>query len=328
MKETSQKSLKFAGVLGAAAAVASLSAVVTTQFLRKVALDREEPQMFQRAQGAISGGKSDAAYLAYKKDCTQRLLAQAHETVEITARDGVRLVGHWFPQDNARRVIIAMHGWRSSWTNDFAMISEFWETSGCSVLYAEQRGQGLSGGAYMGFGPIERYDCLNWILWASLRCGADIPVYLAGVSMGAATVLMSTGLELPETVHGIIADCGFTSPMAIWKHVAHDNLHLSFHLGSKLANTMYSRTTLENAAGYSTLDALPHCTIPILFIHGSGDHFVPVEMTYANYQACAAPKELLIVPGADHAMSYYVDPSACQTAMSRFWQLYDEPCTP
>lgn len=323
MNQKSKSLMKAAGVVGTTAAAASLSALATTNFLCKVALDREKPERFQKAQDAISGSDADPEFLEKKRKATARLQSQHHETIKITARDGISLIGHWVPQENPKRIIIAMHGWRSSWTNDFCLISEFWEKNGCSVLYAEQRGQGNSGGDFMGFGPIERYDCLSWTQWVSLHYGQDIPVYLAGVSMGAATVLMASGLELPRNVHGILADCGFTSPLAIWKHVATDNLHLSFRLGSILASSMYSRKTSEDAAGYSTLEALQHCKVPVLLIHGSDDNFVPVEMAYENYKACAAPKKLLIVPGADHAMSYYVDTATYEATLLAFWMQFD-----
>lgn len=323
MKKNTKKLLTAVGVVGATATVASFSAFATTRFLSRVALDRQEPEHFQIAHGAISGKKNNAAYVQARQQCAQRMMERESETVQITAWDGVKLIGHWFPQEKAQRVIIAMHGWRSSWTKDFALISEFLEKSGCSVLYVEQRGQGSSGGAYMGFGPVERYDCLNWIQWVCLRCGGEVPVYLAGVSMGASAVLMATGLELPENVHGVIADCGFTSPMAIWKHVAQDNLHLSFRLGSRIAGSMYEKKTNADAANCSTLEALQKSKVPVLLIHGTDDHFVPVQMTYENYKACASPKKLLIVPGADHAMSYYVEPQSYEQALTDFWQQYD-----
>lgn len=123
-----------------------------------------------------------------------------------------------------------MHGWRSSWRKDFGAMADFFHKNNCSVLYAEQRGQNNSGGDYMGFGVVERYDCLHWINWANSYCGTDLPVYLAGVSMGASTVLMTAGLELPSNVHGIIADCGYTSPDEIWGHVVKDNLHMSYNV--------------------------------------------------------------------------------------------------
>lgn len=189
--------------------------------------------------------------------------------------------------------------------------------------YNEQRGQGGSGGDYIGFGPIERYDCLDWINWVIDRCGNEIPIYLGGVSMGATTVLMAAGLELPDNVHGIVGDCGFTSPHAIWKHVANKNLHIAFGLRGAVADTLYEKITQTDDADYSTVDALRNCSVPIMLIHGTDDHFVPVEMTYENYKACTSPKKLFIVPGADHGMSYYIDKEGYEAVIKDFWRRFD-----
>ena len=78
---------------------------------------------------------------------------------------------------------------------------------------------------------------------------------------------MAAGLDLPENVHGIMADCGFTSPHAIWKHVANNNLHISFRLRGILADTLYERKTQSDAAYESTVDALRHCRIPVMLVH-------------------------------------------------------------
>ena len=80
----------------------------------------------------------------------------------------------------------------------------------------------------MGFGLTERFDCVNWIDWVNEKTGGTLPIYLCGVSMGASTVLMTSAFALPDNVHGIIADCGYTSPQAIWKHVAQTNLHVTY----------------------------------------------------------------------------------------------------
>ena len=76
------------------------------------------------------------------------------------------------------------------------------------------------------FGLIERFDCLEWVEWATAKCGSELPIYLCGVSMGATTVLMAAGLELPENVHGITADCGFTSPHAIWENTSQTTTYI------------------------------------------------------------------------------------------------------
>ena len=174
----------------------------------------------------------------------------------------------------------------------------------------------------MGFGLTERFDCPQWVEWVIQRCGTELPIYLTGVSMGATTVLMAAGLELPDSVKGIIADCGFTSPEEIWEHVAKHNLHLSYGVRRAAANGICKRKIHMSANEYSTVKALESNRIPVLLIHGAADHFVPVEMTYQNYTACAGPKRLFIVPGADHGMSYLVDGEGYRRTMMEFWNSY------
>ena len=311
------------GVVAAAAAGASLSAYLTTKILVKTAVDRDGPRVMQRAGNLLAGTQMDNQFLAELDAAAKQLEAKKSETVTITSRDGISLVGHFIPSENPKRVIIAMHGWRSSWTKDFGTMSDFWEANDCSVLYAEQRGQNNSGGDYMGFGLTERHDVLDWVNWVTERCGSELPIYLAGVSMGATTVLMAAGLNLPSNVHGIAGDCGFTSPQAIWKHVANKNLHLVYGLRSIMADTMFKERLQMATNDYSTVEALKNSKTPILLVHGTEDHFVPVEMTYENYVACAAPKKLFIVPGADHGMSYFTDKAGYEKVIQEFWAEFD-----
>ena len=323
MNENVKKCIRISGIVVAAAAGASLSAYLTTKILVKTAVDRDGPRVMQRAGNLLARTQKDNQFLAELDAAAKRLEEKKSETVTVTSLDGIPLVGHFIPSENPKRVIIAMHGWRSSWTKDFGTMSDFWEANDCSVLYAEQRGQNNSGGDYMGFGLTERYDVLNWINWVTERCGSKLPIYLAGVSMGATTVLMAAGLNLPSNVHGIAGDCGFTSPQAIWKHVANKNLHLVYGLRSIMADTMFKERLQMATNDYSTVEALKNSKTPILLVHGTEDHFVPVEMTYENYVACAAPKKLFIVPGADHGMSYYTDKQGYEKTIIEFWNEFD-----
>lgn len=323
MNENVKKCMHIFGVVAAAAAGASLSAYLTTKILVKTAVDRDGPRVMQRAGNLLAGTQMDNQFLAELDAAAKQLEAKKSETVTITSRDGISLVGHFIPSENPKRVIIAMHGWRSSWTKDFGTMSDFWEANDCSVLYAEQRGQNNSGGDYMGFGLTERHDVLDWVNWVTERCGSELPIYLAGVSMGATTVLMAAGLNLPSNVHGIAGDCGFTSPQAIWKHVANKNLHLVYGLRSIMADTMFKERLQMATNDYSTVEALKNSKTPILLVHGTEDHFVPVEMTYENYVACAAPKKLFIVPGADHGMSYFTDKAGYEKVIQEFWAEFD-----
>ena len=325
MKNKAKYFLVGAGVLcGAVAAVTAISYAITNKLV-EVALARDsvksaEDQEKKKLQFAGSEQWQFGDLIAQGG---RALAACECETVEIESHDGVRLVGHWRPVENPKRIVIAMHGWRSTWYNDFGAVAPFWYENGCSVLYAEQRGQGQSGGEYMGFGLIERYDCLEWAKWADKISEGKLPIYLSGVSMGATTVLMTAGLELPKSVHGITADSAYTSPHAIWKHVAENNLHLSYGVVGKMANDMFRKRINMGADEYSTLEALENCKVPIMLFHGTDDSFVPVEMTYENYKVCKAPKKLLIVPGADHGMSYFVETEKYLEIAKEFWRDFD-----
>ena len=307
-----------AGV-GGAVAVSAVDFSITKTLI-DIALDHEPPKILNRLQKIISRSTRTNEFLREMARTEEKLLEKENTVVTLTADDGTELTGHWIPAKEPKRIIIAMHGWRARWSRDFGMIADFWANEGCSVLYAEQRGQNSSSVDYMGFGLTERNDCKAWAEWASTM---GLPVYLAGISMGASTVLMSSNLPLPECVRGIMADCAFTSPDKIWKHVVHDNLHLPYNLRSVVANRLCKRKTGYGSEEFSTLESLRSSNIPVLFLHGTDDNFVPVSMAYENYKACASPKRIFVVPGADHGMSYYLDRCGYENAMRSFWSDYD-----
>ena len=302
----------------------SIFAYSLSSKLVRIAIDREVPKSSPRSRFKISGVSNQDADGKTISQAAQKLRRTHHTKVEIKASDGETLVGHLVECESPKRILVAMHGWRSSWGNDFGMISDFWHNSGCTVLYAEQRGHNASGGKYLGFGMIERYDCLKWIKWVHKNISSTLPIYLAGISMGASTVLMTSSLDLPENVCGILADSGFTSPHDIWKYVTENNLHLSYKLVSSFADSMCRRKINMGSKAYSTTDALSQTEIPVLFIHGTHDKFVPISMTYENYLCCNSEKELLIVPGAGHGRSYLVDKERYEQAVLGFWNRFDK----
>lgn len=310
--------------LGVCAAVGTMSVYVSyasTKYLMRLALDREAPK--RMAKKKIRGSDYGAEVENMLSDAARKLEAKVSERIEITGADGIRLVGHWYPCEEPRRVIVAMHGWRSCWSRDFGTIADFWHDSGCSILFAEQRGQNNSEGDYMGFGLLERFDCREWVNWVNEKCHGKLPIYLGGISMGATTVLMASGLPMPDTVHGIIADCGFTSPHAIWKHVVENHFHVPYGLYARAANDLCKKKIHTGSRDYSASDALSKTHIPVLFIHGTDDSFVPVEMTYENYKSCVSPKKLLIVPGANHGMSYHLNRPEYEKMTQEFWEEFD-----
>ncbi len=323
MKDKTKNIIAGTGFLAVAAAVTAGISYIITSTLVEEALDRNEPEVMKKAKTRITGTFKETPEYAKALEAAKVLESKNHERVEIEGRDGTKLVGHWFEKSGSERIIIAMHGWRSTWSWDFGAVADFLFENNCSVLFAEQRGQGESGGGYMGFGMTERYDCADWAAWADGNNSSSLPIYLIGVSMGATTVMMASGLDLPENVHGIIADCGFTSAKAIWKHVCEDNMHLSYAVRQKVIDDLCSQKIQYRADEYSTQAALQSNTRPVLFIHGSDDTFVPVTMTYDNYKACISPKELLIVPGAEHGLSYFTETDKYEATVKDFWRKYD-----
>ena len=286
MTSPSRKIIKWGGVLAGSAAVASISAFATTKYLLKMAVDREEPKLMKLAEKRVAGFIEDDAFFKARIEAGDRLSKKASTTVETISHDGILLVGHWLPVENAKRIIIAVHGWRASWYETFGIVADSWAANDCSVLYIEQRAHDNSGGEYMGFGLIERFDCLDWVSWVNRSVGADLPIY-------------------------------------IWKHVANNNLHIAYGVRGVIASEILRHKIQVGSNDFSTTEALKNTRIPVLLIHGTGDHFVPVEMTYENYLACGGPRRLLIVPGADHGMSYFTDPERYTAAVLAFWKDFD-----
>ncbi len=245
-------------------------------------------------------------------------LGMEPEKVEIVSHDGLRLRGLYLEHPKAKGTIILMHGYRMDGYTDFTCIYKHYYDLGYSLLNAFQRAHAESEGEYIAFGVKERYDCRDWCLYVADRFGTGHNVVLDGLSMGAATVLMATGLRLPENVKGVIADCGFTSP---WDQIAHlmkTKYHLPVHPLLDLADLWAKILGRFSLKEYSTLDAMETNTLPILFLHGEADNFVPTSFSIRAFELCKAPKRLITIPGAAHGVSYLVDPETCDRELDAF----------
>lgn len=236
----------------------------------------------------------------------QAIKDTASEKWTITAHDGVKLVGNYYHNADGAPVVIMFHGYRSSAIRDGMGAFKACRDGGYNILMVDQRAHRESGGKCITFGVKERYDCVDWINYVIEKCGADTKIILIGLSMGASTVMMATGLDLPENVKGVIADCGYSTPKDILRSVIR-MMKLPVGLAYwfvRLSAKIYGKFDLESA---SATEALAKCKVPVLFIHGEADDFVPCEMSRVNYEACASEKELFTVPGAGHGMSYLTD---------------------
>lgn len=246
------------------------------------------------------------------------MLAQHQEDVWIKSDDGLKLHATWFPQDEQKKVVICFHGYTSKGMSDYIGLSGYYMKRGYSMLLVDERAHGESEGKYIGFGCLDRRDALKWIDWVIQNCGEDVQILLHGTSMGGATVLMTSGLELPEQVKGIISDCAFTSPKEVFTHVLHSMMHMPAFPMIQIADWMNRKNAGYGLDECNAAREVQKAKVPILFIHGSGDTFVPCSMCETIYENCAAPKRKLIIEGAAHAESYYKDTEAYENALNEF----------
>ena len=228
------------------------------------------------------------------------------EPVTIRSRDGLQLFGRYYHVAEGAPLQIQMHGYRGHALRDFCGGNKLAREAGLNTLVVDQRAHGKSEGHTISFGINERWDCLQWAEYAAQRW-PGVPISLAGISMGAATVLMASDLPLPEEVKGIIADCGYSSPRAIIKHVCWSlpKPFRIFYPFTSLSAELFGH--FDPDAG-SALGAVSNTTLPILLIHGEADGFVPCEMSREIAAACASKARLETFPGADHGVSYLSDP--------------------
>lgn len=243
-----------------------------------------------------------------------------YELISITAKDGLHLVGRYYHfKDNAPLQIL-FHGYRSNGRREFSGNNRLATKLGYNVIVVDERAHGKSGGHTITFGIKERYDCLAWAEYAAKRFGPDIPVFLTGVSMGAATVLMASELPLPSNVAAIIADCPYSSPGEIIRKVSADvklppALAYPFVVIGAL---FFGKFKLWES---SPVKAVSRTRIPILLIHGDDDRFVPCEMSLKIYDACSGISERVVFPGAGHALSYFTDPELYERTVRDFLKL-------
>ena len=268
---------------------------------------------------------ANTEWTQYKDFVNERhtwLEKQEKEDVYIRSFDGLKLHATLLRCENSKKCVICFHGYTSKGLNEFGSMAKFYYEQNFNIIMIDARNHGDSEGKYTGFGVLDRQDAARWIDYAVGLFGDDVKIIIHGISMGGATVLMTSGLKLPENVKAIIADCAFTSAYDIFSYILKRDYHLP-----RFPLLNVTEIINKHRAGYGFKDVNTLCEvgktkIPILFIHGSVDDYVPVRMSEENYKACKSEKELLIIDGADHAESYYAATEIYENAVKRTIEKY------
>lgn len=242
--------------------------------------------------------------------------SRPHEWVYTVSFDGLRLAARYF-DNSSDKTIILFHGYRSSASRDFSCAVEMYLRFGFNVLLCDQRSHGRSEGRLITFGVKEKYDALSWSEYIIAQYGTE-KIILDGMSMGATTVLLACGLELPSEVKGVIADCGFTSPIAIIKKVAKQSMKINAAPFIPFLNIYCKIFGKFSLYGSDTAEVMKNSKMPVLFIHGKADGFVPCKMSEEAFCANKQGRRLVLVEGADHGLSYLIDKELVEKELSDF----------
>ena len=240
------------------------------------------------------------------------------EDVWIESRDKLKLHAELIRNGDCKKLVICSHGFRSAPQFDFVTTMPYFYNKGFSFLLVDHRAHAKSEGEYITYGVNERYDLKAWVDFAVETLGCDVEILLHGISMGGATVLMASGLDLKENVKGIIADCAFTSPHDIFVRVLDHSFNSKPFPILNIAELFAKRKAKFGFKDASTVEAMAKNTTPILFVHGEDDDFVPIEMSERNFDACRSEKVFVRVKGAKHACSYFAGREECEKAIDTF----------
>ena len=267
--------------------------------------------------------KERIAYGEFRDKGKEWFDSTPYKVVSIRSKDGLKLIGYYFHNPDAKRIILCAHGYRSTGREDFGNLGKYFFEHDASLLIIDQRAHGKSEGRYITFGISESEDIISWLDWILVNITEKLPIYLSGISMGGATVLYASEKIRSRRVKGIIADCAFSSPEEIFSCVLRNKCMMLLKLLFRGMNLRAFRKAGFSFVGSSATDSVRNTRFPILFIHGTEDDLVPVQMTINNYMATNAPKRLLLVKGAGHAMSYMKDSRKYEEALKSFFETYD-----
>lgn len=238
--------------------------------------------------------------------------------LEVRSFDGLRLRGKYFEYSPDAPIELLLHGYRGSLERDLCAGVERCFALGHSALLVDHRASGGSGGRVISFGINESRDCLVWVDHIVKNINADARIILAGISMGAATVMISAAAELPPNVIGGLADCGYTSAEEIIKKVMRDMKLPAdvLYPFAKLGARIFGGFDVDET---SPIEAMRGARIPMLFIHGDADDFVPYDMGVRNFAACRTRKALVTIKGAGHGLAYPVDKQKYISSIREFF---------
>ncbi len=239
--------------------------------------------------------------------------------LEIISNDNLKLVG--FYKDNDKfKLAILVHGYGGS-HYDMYSYAKIFEERGYDIFCMDLRAHSQSEGDILTMGLYEHFDLIKWIE-KLLEIKPNYKIVLFGVSMGASTVCMSLGEILPNNVICAIEDCGYDNANKEFIHVYSKTPFKSKCIYKIFYN--YTKNTKEiDLNAIDVCEKLKKSKLPVLFIHGDSDDFVPTDMVYNLYDCLPeSRRQLYIVKDATHTKSIDVNVKEYKSQLNKFLDKY------
>lgn len=252
----------------------------------------------------------------------KKWLKEFAEETDIISNDKLRLHGYKVlnPVKKSSIWIVLIHGYMGC-SYEMVRYAKKFIDMGYNTLLIDLRAHGKSEGKYIGMGWKDKDDLICWI---NRLCNQyeDVKIILYGISMGAATVMMTSGEKLPSNIKCVIEDCGYSSIEDEYKSIL---ININSWITKYILFSANIVTKIK--IGYffdeaSSVNQIKKSKLPMLFIHGTNDTFVPYEMLDKIYEAKSNPKEKLIVEGAGHAKSAKIQPELYWNKVQGFIKRY------
>ena len=259
----------------------------------------------------------DENHLKIIRESYKKLEKIPYENIYIKSEDDLTLHGRYYHIKDDAPIRIMFHGYKGYALRDFSIGALDAIQKEHNVILIDQRGHAQSEGYCIGFGMTERYDCKCWADYTKERFGENCRIILSGISMGAATVLMASDLDLPKNVVAITADCPYSNAADVIKFTMKKLGIPSFVFPFvRLSGMIFGHFDIVKG---SAIDSVRNTDIPILLVHGDCDTIVPVNMSRKLFRSIRSKeKDMLIIEGADHGMSFIVDPVSCSNTLDSF----------
>jgi pimeloyl-ACP methyl ester carboxylesterase len=243
----------------------------------------------------------------------------SYKQVQITSFDNLKLYARYYECTEDHVLEIMFHGYRGSAERDLSGGIKRAFALNHNVLLVDQRASSLSDGHTTTFGVNERRDCMSWVKYVVENFPPDTKIILTGVSMGAATVILASELDLAENVIGVLADCSYSSQKEVIQKVIKE-MKLPpaiFYPLIKMGAKIFGRFNIEER---TPLEAIINAKVPVLLFHGDIDPLVPHEMSIKLHTANKEMTKLVLIPNAGHCLCYLIEPELYLKEMKDFFK--------